>query len=39
LIQKAANDAIRKNKKYRRKKGLRIWNEEIRNAFAKKQTA
>jgi ribosomal protein L14 len=38
-MKKAANDAIRTNKKYRRNKGIRIWNEENSNAIAKKQTA
>jgi len=38
-IEKAANEAIGTKKKYRRKKGLRIWNEEIKNAIEDKQTA
>jgi len=36
---KAANEAIGTKKKYRRKKGLRIWNEEIKNAIENKRTA
>ena len=38
-IKKAANEAIGTKKKYRRKKGLIIWNEEIKNAIENKQTA
>jgi hypothetical protein len=38
-IKKAANEAIGTKKKYRRKKGLRIWNEEIKNAIENKRTA
>jgi len=38
-IKKAANEAIGTKTKYRRKKGLRIWNEEIRNVIANKRTA
>jgi hypothetical protein len=38
-IKKAANEAIGTKKKYRRKKGLRIWNEEIKNAITNKRTA
>src|SRR5215469_5511145 len=38
-IKKAANKAIGTKTKYRRKKGLRIWNEEIRNVIANKRTA
>jgi len=38
-IKKAANEAIGTEKKYRRKKGLRIWNEEIKNAIENKRTA
>ena len=37
-IEKAANEAIGTKKKYRRKKGLRIWIEEIKNAIENKQT-
>ena len=37
-IKKAANEAIGTKKKYRRKKGLRIWNEEIKNAIENKRT-
>jgi hypothetical protein len=37
--KKSANKAIGTKKNYRRKKGLRIWNEEIKNAIANKQTA
>jgi hypothetical protein len=37
--KKAANEAIGRKKKYRRKKGLRILNEEIRNVIANKRTA
>ena len=37
--KKAANEAIGTKKKYRRKKGLRIWNEEIKNATENKRTA
>jgi len=36
IIKKAANEAIGTKKKYRRKKGLRIWNEEIKNAIENK---
>jgi len=32
-IKKAANEAIGTKKKYRRKKDLRIWNEEIKTAI------
>jgi GTP cyclohydrolase II len=35
-IKKAANEALGTKKKYRRKKGLRIWNEEIKNAIENK---
>ena len=38
-IKKAANEATGTKKKYRRKKGLRIWNEEIKNAIENKRTA
>src|SRR5215475_12096883 len=38
-IKKAANEAIGTKTKYIRKKGLRIWNEEIRNVIANKRTA
>ena len=38
-IKKAASEAIGTKKKYRREKGLRIWNEEIRNVTANKRTA
>jgi len=38
-IKKAANEAIGTKKKYRRKKGLRIWNEEIKNVIENKRTA
>jgi len=34
--KKAANEAIGAKKKYRRKKGPRIWNEEIKNAIENK---
>ena len=37
--KKAANEAIGTKKKYRRKKGLRIWYEEIKNAIENKRTA
>jgi len=37
--EKAANEAIGTKKKYRRKKGLRIWNEEIKNAIENKGKA
>ena len=37
-IKNAANKAIGTKKKYRRKKGLRIWNE-IKNAIENKPTA
>jgi hypothetical protein len=37
-IKKAANEEIG-TKKYRRKKGLRNWNEEIKNAIENKGTA
>jgi hypothetical protein len=37
--KKAANEAIGTKQKYRRKKGLRIWNEEIKNAFENKRRA
>ena len=36
--KKAVNEAIGTKKKYRRKKGLRISNEEIKNAIGNKQT-
>ena len=39
FYKKAANEAIGTKTKYRRKKGLRIWNEEIRNVIANKRTA
>ena len=35
-IKKAANEVIGTKKKYRRKKSLRIWNEEIKNAIENK---
>jgi hypothetical protein len=35
-IKKAANEVIGTKKIYRRKKGLRIWNEEIKNAIENK---
>ena len=35
-IKKAANEAIGTKKKYRRKKGLRIRNEEIKNVIENK---
>jgi hypothetical protein len=38
-IKMAANEVIGAKKKYRRKKGLRIWNEEIKNAIENKRTA
>jgi len=38
-IKQAANEAIGTKKKYRRKKGLRIWNEEIKNAIENKRIA
>jgi len=38
-MKKAANEPIGIKKKYRRKKGLRIWNEEIKNAIENKRTA
>ena len=38
-IKKTANEAIGTKRKYRRKKGLRIWNEEIKNAIENKRTA
>jgi len=38
-IKKAANEAIGTKKKYRRKKGLRIWNEESKDAIENKRTA
>ena len=37
--KKAANEAIGTKKKHRRKKGLRIWNGEIKNAIEIKRTA
>ena len=37
-IKKVANEAIGTKKKYRRKKGLRIWNEEIKDAIENKRT-
>jgi hypothetical protein len=37
--KKAANEAIETKKKYVRMKGLRIWNEEIRNVIENKRTA
>jgi hypothetical protein len=39
MVKKAANEAIGTKKKYKRKKGLRISNEEIKNAIEKKRTA
>ena len=36
--KKAANEAKR-TKKYRRKKGIRIWNEDIKNSIENKRTA
>jgi hypothetical protein len=39
FIKWAANEAIGTNKKYRRKKVLRIWNEEIKNVIENKRTA
>jgi len=38
-IKKSANDANGTEKIYRRKKGLRIWNEEFKNAIENKRTA
>jgi len=38
-IKKAANEAIVTKKKYMRKEGLRIWNEEIKNAIENNLTA
>jgi hypothetical protein len=38
-IKKAANEALGTKKKYRRKKGLRIWNEDIKNAIENRRTA
>ena len=38
-IKKAANEAIETKKKYRRRKCLRILNEEIKNAIENKRTA
>lgn len=38
-IHKAAGEALGKRKKNCRKKGLRIWNEEIKNAIKDKQKA
>ena len=38
-IKKAANEAIGTKKKYRRRKCLRILNEEIKNAIENKRTA
>jgi len=38
-IKKAANEAIGTKKKFRNKKGLRIWNEEIKNSIENKRTA
>jgi predicted DsbA family dithiol-disulfide isomerase len=38
-MKKAANEPIGIKKKYRRKKGLRIWNEEIKNAIENKRRA
>ena len=38
-IKKEANEAIGTKKIYERKKGLRIWNEEIKNAIENKGTA
>jgi hypothetical protein len=37
--KKVANEAVGTKKKYRRKKCLRIWNEEIKNVIANKRTA
>jgi hypothetical protein len=37
-MKKAANEAIGTKKKYRRKRGLGIWNEEIKNAIENKRT-
>ena len=37
--EKAANEATGTKKKYRRKKGLRIWNEEIKYAIENKRAA
>ena len=38
-IKKTTNKTIGTKKKYRRKKGLSIWNEEIKNTIENKQTA
>jgi hypothetical protein len=38
-IKKAANEAFGTKKKHRRKKGLRLWNEEIKNAIENKRRA
>ena len=38
-IKKAANEATGTRKKYRRKKGIGIWNEEIKNANENKRRA
>jgi len=38
-IKKAANEPRGTEKKYKRKNGLRIWNEEIKNAIENKRTA
>ena len=38
-VNNAANEAIGTKKKHRRKKGLRIWNEEIKNAIETKRIA
>jgi len=35
-INNAANEAIGTKITYRRRKGLRIWNEEIKNAIENK---
>jgi hypothetical protein len=37
--KKAANEAIETKNKYKRMKGLRIWNEEIRNVISNKRRA
>lgn len=38
-IKKAANEATGTKKKYRKRKGLRIWNEEIKNVIENKRRA
>ena len=38
-IKKADNEAAGIKKKYRRKKALRNWNEERKNAIENKRTA